>query len=129
MSLNVEVMWLLRGLKPDFRTSATAKLALVALNTTEVLPHPAIPANAAMQSLTRTGGPTPRELSCVVWLWDARERDAFAGRTTTAFAPVAILDRKRSYIAADIPGLRSWSAGSWKRAPARRSPSRPPEWP
>jgi hypothetical protein len=29
VSLNVEVMWLLRGLKPDFRTSATAKLALV----------------------------------------------------------------------------------------------------
>jgi len=41
-------MWLLRGLKPDFRTSATAKLALAALNTTEgpchakVSAHPVI---------------------------------------------------------------------------------------
>jgi hypothetical protein len=30
-------MWLLRGLKPDFSTSATAKLALVALNTSAVI--------------------------------------------------------------------------------------------
>jgi hypothetical protein len=43
VSLNVEVMWLLRGLKPHFRTSATAKLTPEALNTTEVLHHPAIP--------------------------------------------------------------------------------------
>jgi hypothetical protein len=77
----------------------------------------------------RTGGPTPRALSCAVWLWDARERDALAGRTASAFTPVLIADRKRPYIAVDIPGSRSWSAGSWKRAPARRSPSRPPEWP
>jgi hypothetical protein len=85
--LNVEVMWFLRGLKPDFRTSATAKLALVALNTTEVLPHPAIPANAALRSLARTGGPTPRELSCVVWLWDARERDAGLAAATPVSRP------------------------------------------
>ena len=70
-------------------------------------------------------GPT----SCAVWLWDARERVALAGRTASAFTPVLIADRKRPYIAADILGSRSWSAGSWKRAPARRSPSRPPEWP
>jgi hypothetical protein len=68
-------------------------------------------------------GPT----SCAVWLWDARERVASAGRTMSAFASEVIPDRKRSYIPADIPGSRSWSAGSWKRAPARRSPSHPPE--
>jgi hypothetical protein len=43
VSLSVEVMWLLRGLEPDFRTIATAKPAPEALNTTEVLYHPAIP--------------------------------------------------------------------------------------
>ena len=55
----------------------------------------------------RTGGPTPRALSCAVWLWDARERDALAGRTASAFTPVLIADRKRPYIAADILGSRS----------------------
>jgi len=74
----------------------------------------------------RTGGPTPRAPSCVVWLWDTRERVASAGRTMSAFASVVIPDRKRSYIAADILGSRSWLAGKWKRTPARRSPSRPP---
>ena len=64
-----------------------------------------------------------------VWLWDAREHDAFAGTTTLAFASVVIPDRKQSYIPADIPGSRSWSTGSSKQAPARRSPLRPPEWP
>jgi len=55
----------------------------------------------------RTGGPTPRALSCAVWLWDAREPVAFAGRTASAFTPVLIADRKRPYIAADILGSRS----------------------
>ena len=70
-----------------------------------------------------------RSTSCAVWLWDARERVALAGRTASAFTPVLIADRKPPYIAADILGSRSWSAGKWKRTPARRSPSRPPEWP
>ena len=54
---------------------------------------------------------------------------AFAGEDNVGICFVVIPDRKRSYIAADIPGSRSWSAGSWKGTPARRSPSRPPEWP
>jgi len=55
------------------------------------------------QSAQYDMGPT----SCAAWLWDARERVAFAGRTTLAFASVVIPGRRRSYIAADIPGSRS----------------------
>ena len=64
--------------------NAIANVAPVALNTAEALPHPAIPANAAIQSLARTGGPIPREGGSAAVLhgvlWDARERGGVRGQ-------------------------------------------------
>jgi hypothetical protein len=130
VSLSVEVMWLLRGLEPDFRTIATAKRRRRrSIQPRSYTIPPFRVGDDPELGADRRPDFTRVRLRCglAVWLWDARERDAFAGKTTLAFASVVIPDRKRSYIPADIPGSRSWSAGSWKRAPARRLPLRPPE--